>query len=190
MQAHEFKLPEHLDRKAEKGKILFKGERMVMMSADSYASFLRQIIDLGGVNMAKILIRRFGEEDGKRQMRVAREKKIMDTDWDAFVFAPISAGWEGLVAAQVTEFELSKDEPQKCKIKGTWKNSFIPKKFVEFFGKSRDPICWVLAGYASGSGTEWFENKRRVVCKEISCIAQGNEFCEFDIRFEEDWISD
>jgi hypothetical protein len=85
MKGHEFKLTDYLAFKPEEGKIQFRDQRMVLMSADSFGCFLKEIIDLGGMNLARVLIRRFGEEDGKHNAKVMKKKFQFDSEMDTFI---------------------------------------------------------------------------------------------------------
>jgi predicted hydrocarbon binding protein len=185
MQAYEFKLPEHLEYKPDEGKLLFKGQRMVFMSADSIMMFIKEIIDLGGFNMARILIRRFAEEDGRRLCRTIKDKLKPENDWDWAAYGDIMYSWQGFTKVALDSLEVDRDPP-KLNCTGRYTNSFFPKKYVEFFGKSQEPVCILQVGWPSGYASEWYGNKR-VVTKEITCIARGDDACAFEMKFEEDW---
>ena len=88
MKVSEFKFDEHLLYKPEQGRILFKDQRMVMMSADSFGTLLKEIIDIGGVNMARVFMRRFGETAGRNDARTIKNTLSPDTDIDWLALGP------------------------------------------------------------------------------------------------------
>ena len=142
MKVSEFKFDEHLVFKPGGGRILFKDERMVMMSADSFGTLLKEIIDIGGINMARVFMRRFGETAGKNDARTIKERLSPDTDIDWLALGPAIHSWEGIVRA-VPEVSISTRASGKFYMKGTWEDSFFAEQYLKHYGKSKDPVCWL-----------------------------------------------
>lgn len=57
------------------------------------------------------------------------------------------------------------------------RNSTIPETYVEMFGKSDTPVCYFSVG-AAKAAISFIEGKN-YDCKEVSCIAKGDEMCTF-----------
>jgi len=53
------------------------------------------------------------------------------------------------------------------------------------FGKSDEPVCWTLTGFASGY--ESFKHGRDVYFIETKCVGKGDEHCEIEGRFADKW---
>ncbi|MCW1292941.1 MAG: 4-vinyl reductase [Candidatus Parvarchaeota archaeon] len=57
------------------------------------------------------------------------------------------------------------------------RNSTIPQTYIEMFGKSDEPVCYFSIG-AFKAAISFIEGKN-YNCKEVSCIAKGDEMCTF-----------
>ncbi len=182
MNVGTFRFDEHLSYEPERGRILFKDERMVMMSADSFGTLLKEIIEIDGIGMARIFMRRFGETAGVNDARTIKEKLSPDTDVDWLAFGPIIHSWEGMVRAVPEVIEVDRASGT-FHMKGRWEHSFFAEQYLKNFGKSRDPVCWLLTGYATGYASEFFG--KRLVARETACVARGDDVCRFEIVTEE-----
>ncbi|MBN2225134.1 MAG: XylR N-terminal domain-containing protein [Deltaproteobacteria bacterium] len=181
MKVSEFRFDEHLAFKPEQGRILFKDQRMVMMSADSFGTLLKEIIDIGGVNMARVFMRRFGETAGRNDARTIKNTLSPDTDIDWLALGPMIHSWEGIVRAVPEEINIDRDTG-KFYMKGTWEDSFFAEQYLKHYGKSKDPVCWLLTGYATGYTSEFFGKK--LIAKEPTCKGKGDDLCRFEITPE------
>jgi predicted hydrocarbon binding protein len=182
MKVGDFKFDEHLVFVPDKGQILFKDERMVMMSADSFGDLLKEIIDIGGVNMARVFMRRFGEAAGKNDARTIKDTLSPDTDLDWLALGPVIHTWEGIVRAVPEVIDIDR-ATGKFYMKGTWENSFVAEQYLKHFGKAKNTVCWLLTGYATGYSSEFFGKK--LVAHETACKGKGDAFCRFEIKPEE-----
>jgi purine catabolism regulator len=182
MKVSEFKLSEELQFKPEKGRVLFRDQRMVIMSADSFGTLLKEIVDIGGVNMARVFMRRFGETAGRDDARTIKETLAPDTDMDWLALGPAIHSWEGIVRAVPEQIELDR-AAGKFYMKGLWEDSFFAEQYLKHFKKSNDPVCWLLTGYATGYASEFFGMK--LVARETSCRGKGDDVCRFEITQEQ-----
>jgi hypothetical protein len=48
------------------------------------------------------------------------------------------------------------------------------------YGGSQEPICHFLKGYPEGFLTQTYNKPLKV--REVSCIAQENPYCQFDVE--------
>jgi predicted hydrocarbon binding protein len=182
MKADDFKLSELLSFNPQEGKLLFKHERMVMISADSFGDLVKEIIDIGGVNMARVFMRRFGETAGRNDARTIKDDLKPDTDDDWLSFGPAIHAWEGIVKSVPEKIELDM-AAKKLYMKVKWENSFFAEQYVKHYGKSKDPVCWLLTGYATGYLSEVMGKK--MICKELSCKGKGDDACIMEVTEEE-----
>ena len=181
MKVDEFKFDEYLTFDPQKGEVIFKGQRMVIMSADSFGDLLKVMVDIGGVNLTRVFMRIFGETAGKNDARTIKDNLNPDTDMDWLALGPTIHTWEGIVKAVPEVIDIDRDSG-KFYMKGTWENSFFAEQYTKHFGKSKDPICWLLTGYATGYASEFFGKK--LVAKEPTCQAKGDKACSFEIQPE------
>jgi predicted hydrocarbon binding protein len=182
MKVTEFKFNEHLSFKPEQGRIFFNDQRMVMMSADSFGDLLKEIIDIGGLNMARVFMRRFGETAGRNDARTIKDTLSPDTDIDWLAFGPAIHSWEGIVKAVPEVIDIDRNTG-KFYMKGVWEGSFFAEQYIRHFGKAKYSVCWLLTGYASGYASEFFG--KRLVAAEPTCVGKGDDLCRFEIMPEE-----
>ncbi|MEM3829797.1 MAG: 4-vinyl reductase [Conexivisphaerales archaeon] len=57
------------------------------------------------------------------------------------------------------------------------RNATLAETYVEMFGKSDTPVCYFIAGGLKVAIS--FIEGKNYDCKEVSCIAKGNEVCTF-----------
>jgi hypothetical protein len=188
MKAAAFKLPDYLTFMPDEGKLLFRGQRMVVISTDSFGDLMKDIIAIGGVNFARIFIKDFmfgfGKVAGKQDARTIKERLDPDSDNDWLALGPIIHTWEGVVKAIPEVISIDR-ESGEFYMKGIWQNSFIADQYINSFGKSKDSICWLLTGYATGYASEFFG--RQLLAKEPTCRGKGDEVCRFEIKPVEKW---
>ena len=60
---------------------------------------------------------------------------------------------------------------------GTWHDSCEAEHHLRHFGSATEPVCWTLVGYASGIMSALFGE--RVIIKEVSCAAMGDQCCRY-----------
>jgi predicted hydrocarbon binding protein len=181
MKVSEFKFDEYLSFNPEHGRILFKDQRMVMMSADSFGDLLKEIIDIGGLNMARVFMRRFGETAGRNDARTIKNTLSPDTDIDWLALGPMIHSWEGIVRAVPETIDIDRASG-KFYMTGIWEDSFFAEQYLKHYPKSKDSVCWLLTGYATGYASEFFGKK--LLATEPTCRGKGDDMCRFEIRPE------
>lgn len=72
--------------------------------------------------------------------------------------------------------EVALFDPDRGRFLFTIKNSPI----AIAYGSSKKPVCHFLAGWIAGMGRILLA--KELLCEEIACVAQGRDFCEFDLR--------
>ena len=68
---------------------------------------------------------------------------------------------------------------------GTWHDSYEAEHHLRHFGSATEPVCWTLVGYASGIMSALFGE--RVIIKEVSCAAMGDQCCRYVGKKLSDW---
>lgn len=71
---------------------------------------------------------------------------------------------------------------------GKWIDSFEANLHLQHHGLSSECACHTLSGFVSGAFS--YEFGKSVITLETKCVAKGDPDCEFEIRLEEDWISE
>ena len=178
MKIGEFKFDELLSFDPHWGQILFKGEDIRTMSAESFGDLLNETINIAGPNMARVLMKHIGRTAGKSDAYAIRETRRIGTDLDWLAFTPAIRTWEGIVEGVPETLDIDR-KSGRFYIKGIWKNSFFAEQYVRHFGKSKDPVCWLLDGYATGYASEFFG--AHLVARELTCRGRGDDACRFEI---------
>jgi hypothetical protein len=184
VRAAEINLQKDLMFDPDSGIVRFGHQRMVIMSADSFGKLLWEIIDVGGLRLAQVFLRRFGEAAGCDDARLLKNEFKPDTDLDWIAMGPTIHTWEGIVKATPTVLEYDR-AAGKMLMQGTWENSFFAEQYVRLFGRATEPVCWMLSSYATGYASEFLGSE--MLCKETICAAQGNPHCLFTIKPRGEW---
>jgi predicted hydrocarbon binding protein len=184
MQAADISLQRDLVFDLESGMVHFGSQRMVIMSAGSFGKLLWEMIDIGGQRLAQVLLRRFGEAAGRDDARLLKSEFNPDTDFDWIAMGPTIHTWEGIVKATPTVLEYDR-AAGKMFMQGKWENSFFAEQYVRLFGPAKQPVCWMLSGYATGYVSEFMGSE--MLCKETMCVAQGDPYCQFTIKPKGEW---
>jgi len=184
MRVADFKFDSFLRFNPEKGEVLLSDQRVIIMSADSFGDYLKELVGIGGINLCRIFMRRLGEQNGRSDARYIRENMEPDTDIDWLAFGPTIHTWEGIVKAIPETIEFDRNSGNFY-MKGTWENSFWAEQYVKKFGVGTESVCWLLTGYATGYASEFFGKK--LVAREPTCRGKGDAECSFEIRPEGEW---
>ncbi len=72
--------------------------------------------------------------------------------------------------------EIIHFDPERGRFKVARHNSPIAKAY----GPSKKPVCHFLAGWMAGIGRLLVA--KELLCEEISCMAQGQDRCEFELQ--------
>jgi transcriptional regulator with PAS, ATPase and Fis domain len=70
-------------------------------------------------------------------------------------------------------------------VEGLWHESYEATQHLLHLGPAEEPVCWTLAGFASGYLS--FANGREVYCVEDRCRAKGDPVCHLVGHFKEEW---
>jgi DNA-binding NtrC family response regulator len=73
----------------------------------------------------------------------------------------------------------------KALAQSIWRESYEAQEHLSHLGPSTEPVCWTLAGFASGYLS--CVHGRRILCFEEKCVAKGDAYCLMVGRPEEEW---
>lgn len=168
----------------EDGRIWLAGHRMVLLHVAALGELRRELIETIGREQTRRLLLRTGYAAGERDATLARKIRS-----GADFFAMFAVGvqlhmLEG--AVQVTPEHFTAD-PATGHFHGVfrWDHSWEAETHLRHFGSQKEPVCWMLLGYASGY-TSGFMG-RPVLYKEVACCACGDSICRVEGRNVEDW---
>ena len=80
--------------------------------------------------------------------------------------------------ARVTTREVLFDPATRTyTMSGNWAMSYEAEQHVRLFGRASEPVCWTLAGYASGFSSVAFTTP--MICIEDCCTGRGDPVCSW-----------
>lgn len=182
--ASDFVVTELLDINPDEGIINFRGSRMLLFRADALFRLREELVRNLGEDMARNIMTRFGYRCGAFDVMASREFFSFENDADWMLAGPKMHALEGMVQATCDHLKFDR-ESGSFLMRGAWKNSYEAENYLRKYGRSKEPVCWTLTGYASGFGTGFMG--RQVVCVETMCQGMGDPCCRYEMRSIEDW---
>ncbi len=161
----------------ENGAIYIHGERIILTSISAFGTLRRDLIKNIGMERMKGFLIRHGRELGREDAKKVL-KYNLDSVEEQVDYGPVLHRMKGHAWVK-KEMLKTKTENGKTSIhmEGIWKHSYEVADHVEQFGISQTPVCYTLAGYASGYLTEVCN--QTVIIKELTCQAQGHNTCRW-----------
>ncbi len=175
----EFDFSKHLEFSFEEGLTTFRNSRLLIFDANAIGLLRQNLIVELGVEQAREFFLRFGYQHGfsdLRQMKVSFEYK---DDAELLCMGPLLHTYEGIVKAIPKDLKFN-FKTREFYFTGIWKNSYEADQHRAFNTISNEPVCWSLAGYASGWSTAFFGSPLLAI--EPCCVGMGDDHCEWLIQ--------
>jgi DNA-binding NtrC family response regulator len=143
----------------------------------------RELIDTLGTAGARGLLTRFGFAHGWRTAETLRDEFPFDdvNEWR-------HAGGrlhmlQGLVVPVAPDGD---PQPPPAPLGDSiWHDSYEAEQHLLYLGRSEDPVCWTLTGFASGYlSCAWGKD---VIALELRCRGWGVAYCRLVARPREEW---
>lgn len=182
-----FNLRSRLRFNIETGQIWLDENRMLLMHAKAFGALRQQLWESLGSQRAKGLLFRMGFVAGQNDAELAATLLGEGDDYDVFKVGPEMHAFEGLVRATIVDADIDWEKGNffgKVHCENSWES----ESHLQLFGGSDEPVCWNMAGYASGYVTQFF--KRVIIFREIKCTCCGDECCVLEGRPLEAWGDD
>ncbi len=183
MKVADLDLRELLEFEPRGGIVRFAGRRAVILDAVALGLLRREIIETLGLTAARGLLTRFGYAHGYRTAESLRSEIPWDSEREWRTAGGRLHTLQGLVIAE--GIEAGPDDPSAPFAEAVWKESYEAEQHLLQMGRAQEPVCWTLAGFASGYLS--FCNRREVYCIEDRCRGRGDAVCHVVGRFREDW---
>ena len=134
------------------GVIDFQGRRLVLHSADAFAQFRKDLFEMVGPRQTRRILTRYayfgGQADAAAMRRVfswSRTSELLKAGARLHAMEGV-ARW----VIKRLDFDDSTDGDRHFLMEVAWHESGEAEEHVGHFGKAEHPVCWMLAGYASG----------------------------------------
>ena len=179
MKASDINLDNLLKKSPERGEILLGTGRMLLMRQDSMTELRRLLIDQLGDELAFAILMQFGYKSGFGDYKALERDFKWDSPADRAAAGPMMHSQEGIVLAEPEVFDFDLNAKTLYHV-GKWKNSYEAQCHLEAKGTSKHPVCFSLAGYASGYLSAFLGAP--VLAIEKQCAAMGDEYCVVEAR--------
>jgi two-component system, NtrC family, response regulator HydG len=173
MELEDLQLAELLDFRPDLGIIRLHQQRVVILSAAAMGLLRKELIETFGRDIARRLLLRFGYADGYHDAVNLRERSGWSDPLEGLRAGAVLHTLEGIVRAEVVRLEGGNDGAFSAEF--AWHDSYEAEQHVHHYGVSPDPVCWSLAGYASGYASACLGYE--VYFRESTCLGQGAKRC-------------
>ncbi len=174
MKAYQLLFDKLIDINPRTGMIKFNGKRMTLVSVEALGILRRDLVNTLGSARAKGFLMRYGWACGFKDGETIEKMYQWDSKEELLLAGPYLHTLEGTATVEPDIIEF---DEKSLHFEGRWGNSFEVIEHINYFGRSKDPICWILVGYASGYLTKTFGEK--VVVYEEACEGKGDPHCRF-----------
>ena len=184
MNVAEIDLRRMLEFSPHEGKIRLGPDRMVIFRQAAFGVLRVLLFERLGVEMTHSVLAQFGHRCGQGDYQALTTMFDWDTDDDRIASGPALHTWEGIVLAKAEHLRYDRAEGT-FHMRGTWENSYEAEIHREHIGESSQPVCFTLAGYASGYASAFMG--RPMLCVEEECAAAGAKVCRWEVRPADAW---
>lgn len=184
MKATDFNLSKEIEFDFDSGKTMFRDTRIVIMDANSWGLLRHNMIEKLGVEQARDFFLQLGFQNGLHDYTQLSTSYQFDSELELLSAGPVIHTWEGIVKAIPNEIDFDR-QAGTFYFTGDWLNSFEAEQHLSFYHHSRQPVCWVLMGYASGWCTG-FMNKPMLAIEPM-CLGKGDKHCRWEIKPVDEW---
>lgn len=169
---------------AKEGTIWLAENRMLLLHVMALAGLRRELIESVGMEHARRIITRMGFASGTRDAELAQKIRGEHNLVDAFMVGPQLHMLEGSV--RVSPIKLDMDiAAGRFFGEFIWENSWEAEAHTKEFGLQKDPVCWMLIGYASGYTTAFMG--KFVLFKEVECVGCSDPTCRIVGKPVDEW---
>ncbi len=172
MKAKDLKLEELVQ--FNDGSICIHGRALVLHSVHAFAQFRRDLIDSVGTEPARGILTRFGFFQGQADASAMKRIFEWDDDLELLKAGARLFALEGLARVVIKNMDYNKTTGDFY-MHVAWHQSNEAIEHILQLGRSKDPVCWTLTGYASGYAS--YCTGQSIYFFEESCRAQGHRIC-------------
>ena len=166
-------LAELLDFRPDLGVIRLHDQRVVILSAAAMGLMKKELIDTLGREVTRRLMLRFGYADGYHDAVNMRGRSDWADPLDGIRAGAVLYTLEGIARVEIVRLE--RDETGRFDAEVMWHGSYTAQQHLHHYGPSEEPVCWSLAGYATGYASACLGQE--VYFRETECLAQGAKRC-------------
>lgn len=169
----------------EEGQIWLGEQRMLLLQAQTMAAFREEIVNTMGMPRARSFFMRLGYHSGIKDAELARALRGQDMSVeDGFLTGPQLHALRGLVKVVPIALEI---DLQGGHFYGEfeWQYSFEVPISLSIFGQLKEPVCWMLLGYAYAFSSQFMGEE--IQFREVECRGCGDERCRIIGKPAREW---
>jgi DNA-binding NtrC family response regulator len=179
-------LAEVLDFRPDLGTIRLHDQRVVILSAAAMGLMKKELMDTFGRDVTRRLMLRFGYADGYHDAVNMRERSRWADPEEGIRAGAVLHTLEGIARVEIVR--LDRDGTGRFEAEIIWHDSYAAQQHLHHYGPSELPVCWSLAGYATGYASACLGEE--VYFRETSCLGQGEPRCTVIGRDANSWGTD
>lgn len=178
MRAEDLRLEEMLVFK--EGAIDLHGRRLVLHSVDAFAQFRKDLVEMAGAARARRILTRFAYFWGQADAAAMKRIFTWDTPTEWLLAGPRMHSLQGVTRAVVKRLEPG-EGGAAFEMEVLWHDSGEAEEHALALGRAEEPVCWMLAGYASGYASfclgrpVYFVERKCRACGDAVCLAVGKD---------------
>ncbi|MBB6445256.1 XylR N-terminal domain-containing protein [Bacillus benzoevorans] len=161
-------------------------QRILRVPSSAFGALRRELIDTLGIERVKGFLLRYGWNYGVNDGLLMKEME-WKSETELLLLGPKMHTLTGYVTVEPEVCEVNISEGV-LNFAGIWKDSYEAEEHLRLFGKSSEPVCDTLVGYASGCLSTLMG--KTVIVKETKCAAKGDEHCHWVAKTLDEWGMD
>jgi two-component system, NtrC family, response regulator HydG len=182
MKTADLDFRELIDFAPDGGPLFFAGSRAIVMDTVAFGLLRRQLIDGFGQAPTRVVLTQMGFAHGWRAAEALRDQFPWDSNDEWRLAGGRLHMLQGMVRVEIGDYAGPEPEPFAH---STWHDSYEAEQHLLQVGPSDEPVCWTLAGFASGYMS--FCNGERIYCLEQACAGCGDDACRVVGKAREEW---
>lgn len=167
-----------------RGDIWLEESRMLLLHINALGTLRKELYENLGEKRTRSILVRTGYAAGQRDAELAHKLLGSGDPMDVFKIGPELYSFEGNGKAEIVSSEIDWSE-------GIFRGEVVraasweAESYIQQFGLSDEPVCWSLAGHASGYTSRFL--RRYIIFREVECIGKGDSCCRLVGKPAEDW---
>lgn len=180
MRAEDLEISDLLQMPPRGGVLRFGPNRTLLYDAVALGLLRSQLVDSFGVQVARGLLTRLGYTHGWRTAETIRDA----VDWDDELEWRRAGGRLHRLQGMVRFEPVSKTRPGAV-AEAVWLDSYEAEQHILHLGQAEEPVCWSLAGFASGYLTR--VHGQPIYALEETCCGRGDATCHMVAKTVQAW---
>ncbi|WP_051327328.1 sigma 54-interacting transcriptional regulator [Desulfatibacillum aliphaticivorans] len=188
MLAQDLRPEEIFRRDRASGFPLFGSQRLLITGVPTLQRFGNDLRTIMGQRTSATVMTRLGYDTGLAAAMALADMYEFDSPEEWLKSFKVLLPATGMAVERDSQIHFD-PENKTLRYTGIWEKSFEAQVWSMFTeGISDKPVCHVLSGIVSGFFTAILG--KDVLVHELSCKAQGHDYCTFEARPMEEWGED